>query len=254
MADTQIPRGTPGVATNAGLTPQMPLVNADGTPTVFFFRYLLTTRPAAQTRDVMANIPTRLGSADAGQLFTATDYQHTYVWTGSAWEFAAGDASGYTVIGKPDGSPPDGGLWGLCDGSAYDVAQPDGTLASVATQALTAGAFLTGDAPGAAVASAATWAAGAKTDTEAAHTHSIDPPATASGNDSGSIAINVGTGTAVIVASHPHTHSVDVAAFASDVGTAHAHALSNANARLNPPSAANGGLPARVGVRFYIRR
>jgi hypothetical protein len=45
MAGT--PRGTPQLSTHPGLTPQMPITNADGTPTTFFFRWLLTINGAA---------------------------------------------------------------------------------------------------------------------------------------------------------------------------------------------------------------
>jgi hypothetical protein len=47
MAATGAPAGTPIVNQNAGLTPQMGIVNGDGTPTVFFFRWLLNTRSGA---------------------------------------------------------------------------------------------------------------------------------------------------------------------------------------------------------------
>lgn len=277
----------------AGLTPQIPIVTAGGTPTVFFFRWLLALRrgalqtdaatagvvaddalfsaftsdatgaiarssvvPRPEIRDVLGNIPNGLNQGDAGQLFTATDYEHRYRWTGSAWKFLEGDASGYMVMSKPDGTAPNGGLWGLCDGTAYNVAQPDGTVASVTTLPLsTPGTFLTGDASGAAgAASAATWAAGAVTDPENLHTHSVDPPPAATSNDNGpGQDVPQGTGAVINVAAHPHNHSVDIAPFNSGAGSAHSHALS-ATAQLNPPSAANGGLQARIGVRFYIRR
>ena len=38
----QPPTGTPALATHAGLTPQMSIVDANGRPTMFFFRWLLT--------------------------------------------------------------------------------------------------------------------------------------------------------------------------------------------------------------------
>ena len=45
----QPPMGTPALATHAGLTPQMSIVDANGRPTMFFFRWLLTIGGAALT-------------------------------------------------------------------------------------------------------------------------------------------------------------------------------------------------------------
>jgi hypothetical protein len=127
-------------------------------------------------------------------------------------------------------------LWGLCDGSGYNVAQPDGTVKTIATLPMTGDIFITGGAyTGINAATAPTWAAGAQTDAEAAHTHAYDVPGTP---------ISPGTGTSVTVGGS--------GSFATGPGSAHSHTLSNA--KLNPPSVANGGLPAYIGVSFYIRR
>ena len=45
----QPPIGTPALATHAGLTPQMSIVDQNGRPTMFFFRWLLTIGGAALT-------------------------------------------------------------------------------------------------------------------------------------------------------------------------------------------------------------
>ena len=45
----QPPMGTPQLSTHAGLTPQMSIVDANGRPTMFFFRWLLTIGGAALT-------------------------------------------------------------------------------------------------------------------------------------------------------------------------------------------------------------
>ena len=47
----QPPMGTPQLATHAGLTPQMSIVDANGRPTMFFFRWLLTIGSSALTAD-----------------------------------------------------------------------------------------------------------------------------------------------------------------------------------------------------------
>ncbi len=118
-----------------------------------------------------------LTTDDTGALFETTDYLHLYRWDGAALNFAPGDGSEYIVSGSPRGGPPLGGLWGLCDGSLYDVAQPDGTIDNFATADLTGDVTLMGaGSPDAAqrVASRIKWEAGAKTDTEdATHTHSV---------------------------------------------------------------------------------
>ncbi len=118
-----------------------------------------------------------LTTDDTGALFDTTDYLHQYRWDGAALNFAPGDGSEYILSGSPRGGPPLGGLWGLCNGSAYDVAQPDGTVFNVTTSDFTGDVTIMGaGSPDAAqrVASRIKWEAGAKTDTEdATHTHTV---------------------------------------------------------------------------------
>lgn len=170
-------------------------------------------------RDVLANIPSGFNASADGRLFYATDHKHIYRYDGAtaAWHFLEGDGSGQVVVGSPTGGAPNGGLWGLCDGSAYLVAQDNGTTLSVTTQNLTGGVFITGDTAGAQQAATAPTFTGALT----------------TGNDSGA-GTTVQSGTGATVATHTHTHSL--------------------SATLNAPSVANGGLPLRIGVHFYIRR
>lgn len=286
--------------TNIGATPTFAIVNADGTPTRYFFNFLNAARqsvittddqdlevafsdnplpaeseaiahgdlftpaaamdpsapggieycqfftPAAEVdtsaleialiladraptdagfpviRDILANIPTGFNAGDDGRIFEATDYCHVYRWDGTAaaWNFYEGDASGYLVVGPPGGGPPNGGLWGLCDGSAYLVSQASGSTASVTTQNLTGGVFIKGaSTPGTQqAATAPTLASGAilGDDTDAG------------------VNLTVTAGT-TSVAAKPHTHTVT-------------------DATGNAPSEANGGLPVRIGITFYMRR
>ncbi len=205
---------------------------------------------------LLANAPTDLGENDASFKFSASDYLHVWKFSGTAFVFAPGDpGSGFVSEGKPDGSAPNGGLWGLCDGSSYAVAKADATgTTSVATVDRTNDSFPQGSTTfGAKAASRAKWEATAVTDDESAHTHSVDPPNTTSGNDSGAGTV-VQSGAGTTVATHTHTHDVDIAPFNSGSGTAHHHVLSDANAQLKVFSETNGGLPARVGVGYYIRR
>lgn len=202
----------------------------------------------------LASIPT-LSTTDAGFLFGVSDYGHLLRWSGTAWGFAPGDpGSGFVLEGKPDGSVPNGGPWGLCDGTAYNILQANGTTQSITTVNRTLDSFAEGSTSfGAKVATRATWETTAVTDDESAHTHQVDPPNTTSGNDSGAGTI-VSAGIGATVATHTHTHDTDIAVFASGAGSAHHHVLSDAKAQLKLFSETNGGLPSRVGVSYWIRR
>ena len=61
----QPPMGTPQLATHAGLTPQMSIVDANGRPTMFFFRWLLTIGGAALTSDDLSILESFDPGADA---------------------------------------------------------------------------------------------------------------------------------------------------------------------------------------------
>lgn len=204
------------------------------------FEAVLHQAPRAVLPDagVLANIPQGLGTADAGREYRATDYRHRYIWSGTAWQFAEGDGSGQIVAGQPDGSAPNGGLWGLCDGSTYAVAQDDGSVANVTTQDLTGDVFVLGGAPDRRAATAPTW------------DNSVAPARTESAT------------TGISVADHPTAADTTVGGAETRVtdGThdvieaGHVHELTDVNAKLNAPSEEAGGLPVRVALRWYIRR
>jgi hypothetical protein len=61
----QPPMGTPQLSTHAGLTPQMAIVDANGRPTMFFFRWLLTIGGAALTSDDLSILESFDPGADA---------------------------------------------------------------------------------------------------------------------------------------------------------------------------------------------
>lgn len=184
--------------------------------------------------------PADLGTVDAGFIFVATDYLHKHRWTGSAWEFAPGDpGSKFIVEGI---ATPLGGLWQLCDGSAVNVDQANGTLTSVTTPDTTGDIFIQGGTyTGTRKAAArATWEAGAKTGIESTkHTHdvyilgeSIQPggdPAQTVGQD-------------------------DVTLTTTEDSVDHDHALTDALSQLKVPSEANGGVPLRINIPRYMRR
>jgi len=208
--------------------------------TAFEYRYGIYERTQAQ----LAALAALLAASDVGFLVDVTDYEHILKWTGTAWSFQAGDGSGHVVMGKPDGSAPNGGVWGLCDGTAYTVLNGVGTTSNLTTQNLTGEVFLKGATAvaGQQAAVRATWEVAAITDNASAGT-----PAGSIGNNDSSVAVQSGAGTTV--AADPHSHSFTGSAMGN-----HQHALSDANAQLKVPSEANGGLPLRISTVWYIRR
>lgn len=80
--------------------------------------------------DVYANLPT-LGINDRWLVFTASDYVQSWVWNGTAWNFAPGSSSGYLLVIFPGITTLPPGLWGACNGSTYPVTQNDATLVNI---------------------------------------------------------------------------------------------------------------------------
>lgn len=178
-------------------------------------------------------LPTDLSVNDIGFLAFEDTYAHGYYWNGTAFVFADG---GNGQIVAFYNSAPVGPLWGLCNGSTYTIAKADGTGTTALTSPnLIGDVFLKGGTPAAQQpATKPTWQAGAVTDLESSHTHSVH----VIGNNS------YGAGSFGAVADQTVT---------SSGGTPHDHGLSDANAVLNAPSEANGGLPLRIALAWYIR-
>ncbi len=228
------------VASSTSLTLQTATTNAIGVS------YLVISGRWVYLDDVMkatlASKPTDLGENDVstngpGFQFYGSDYRNQWEWLGTIFQFAAGCGSGQVVIGKPDGTAPNGGLWAPCDGTAATVSKDDATTSSVTTQDLTGNVAILGDSSSSAQipASRATWEATAKTDS-ATTGITVDPHSTASDT----------TVTGAATRDTTATHTVN------DGG--HFHALTNANAQLKVPSEANGGLAKRINAVWYIRR
>lgn len=84
------------------------------------------------------NTKPTLAVGDAGFLFYATDYQHLYRWSGTAWAYAPGDdGSGYFGFWS---EAPTTGFWQLCDGTpAINRSTALGAVAAVTFSGLAAG-------------------------------------------------------------------------------------------------------------------
>jgi hypothetical protein len=222
--------------------------------------WLYMTGQIHVTQANFAALAAQLGANDTYLLVAVTDYLHILQWGGAATTYAPGDpGSGYSVIGEPDGSAPEGGLWGICDGTAYNCLQGSGSLSSKTSYNLTGDVFLKGAAAagGQQAAVRAKWEAAAKTDNAvtgitinaAATGITVDPHPTAADT------AVTGAGTRVTAGTHvvndpSHSHGITE----PNAGAGSSHPLSDANAQLKVPSEANGGLPLRISVVWFLRR
>lgn len=212
----------------------------------------------------LANIGTDYTLTDVGALWQVTDYGHLLEWAGTGWQWGPGEmGSAYILMGQPDGSQPNNGSWGLCDGSTYAVLGPTGVTSNITTRNLTGDVFIKGGAVGAPqAATVPTWQAGAKTD-NAVTGITINNSTTGisvSVDSHGTAADTTVTGAGTRLTS-PVTHTATVTdpghnhgITEPNAGAGSSHNLSNANAKLNAPSEANGGLPLRINVAWFIRR
>jgi hypothetical protein len=202
--------------------------------------------------------PTDLGVLDTGFLFRAGDYEHAYVWQGipAAWRFAPGDPGSRYIVGAGNWTAPTGGLWALCDTTIVATAMDDGSLANVQTPELNTLAFLVGGAAEtfARPATTPTVGAGAKTETENAHTHNTPIINTTTGGPNSTGIVTEGDIGPASIPSLGHSHNLFVPATATSAGTAHFHAITAANLGLTAPSEATGGLPKRMVLYWYMRR
>lgn len=143
------------------------------------------------------NLKPTLALADAGFVFYSTDFQHTYRWTGAAWEYAPGDdGSGFITHFAV---APRTGSWQLCDGTAgvYE-SKADGTRAQVAFSALAVGTMpnLTGTVSYLRNAPAVTGTVNAAVAPGISGQTDVDP----------GFGTEVAAGGGSVVASHTHQH------------------------------------------------
>lgn len=190
-----------------------------------------------------AALPAGLGVAQTNLIAYELTYFHSYRWTGTVWTFAPGDPGSKYIVATPTAAPK-GGKWQLCDGSAVQVSNGDGTTTSVTTPNL----MTSGNSGGPSVVGAGAplgfnaaapgkWQTTAKTETEAAHTHPI----------TASVTVQAGIGAS------------PAATGTTGAGSAHSHVLTDTNALLKAPSDSldathGGGMPDRFYMQWYMRQ
>lgn len=146
----------------------------------------------------LSAIPT-LSTADAGFVFYVTDYDHTLIWSGSAWGYGSGERSGYIESFLVDPSPTTG--WSVCDGSTVSYLKSDGTTSSVTLPNLTGNpAYLKLGAS----ASATINPAVAPGFTDPVFSGNPVTPTGTVGAASGSFSVSAGVANTVSLASHTH--------------------------------------------------
>lgn len=179
---------------------------------------------------LQANEPTgSLGIHDTYYLYYVTDYGHTLYWNGTGWGtpsggFADGSSSGYMVDGFAGKPYPQAYFVPVTTGGSAQFLLPDGTLATASfptftgEEVLRAGSTYNGTPT---MASAPTFAGGARTDTDSGTPQLVQAYA---------------TGTVISVAAEPHEHP-----------------LSNTNAILNVLDIGHGGQESSITLPKYFR-
>jgi hypothetical protein len=205
-----------------------------GTPpeTTAVWQYAFGTMRAA-----LSGIPSGLTLFESGFLFYATDYAHTWRWTGLGWEYAPGDrASG--EIGWFAADPGTG--WALCNGTGTTRSLPNAGTAAFTTPNLIgrygkgAAAYTGASLPGS--GGSLTGAMAAAGD----HAHTI--PTFLTDNNGSSVTVQGGTG--ALVAPVAHQHYVSTNPPTSTTGS-HTHGLGTL--------AVSGGEPAHIDLLPYYR-
>ena len=155
---------------------------------------------------------------EEGYTFFDTDYHHWWLWNGAGWQLV-GDSQ-YIVM-APSG--PQGGVWYPCDGGVYTCVNSSASTTSVTTPnlngtvaAIFGGGYNATVVPATAPTLSTNVGVAISNDTDAG--------------------VNILSAGAVAVALKPHTHTATVTQPA-----------------VNPPSNANGGLPALFNMSFWLR-
>lgn len=118
------PVGSAYFETDTGLIYVVQIPLPSGVPTWVFYNGIWVAP--------YASLPT-LGIEDRWLVFSANDYLQSWVWNGTAWNFAPGSSSGYFLLVFPGVTTLPPGLWAPCNGATVSVTQNDATLSSVVT-------------------------------------------------------------------------------------------------------------------------
>lgn len=206
--------------------------------------------------DVLAAIPEPTASnntghlvlEDKGYLYAITDFGHIYHFDGNNWQMAPWDPGSAFIVPSADNNAPKGGNWQLCDGSTTTVMLPTLSInnngnfissASVITPNLTGDVFLLGGVPAnnnsQRPATPQHWGSG--------FSPSLTDDTLLPGHN---VTFNTPT------ASNNNTTPITI--FSANNNGDHVHQMSDNNAPFQPPSEANGGLPLRVALKWWLRR
>jgi hypothetical protein len=219
--------GVTGLQTQSGATPQALIVlggaggqvGGSGSGSVG-----AGNPPPLITFDASTTLAGRPPAPVAGTLYYNSYFGRMWIWTGTAWKYADGGVgAGGQVSTSSSAVPPEGGLWQICDGSVVACALDNCTIGN---KTATHAEAVAGNNPmieGGAGSVAAAQAAAAGSFVGGSVT----------GNDSDAGVTFLATGIGSTAALKPHTHPIPA---------------------LNVPSEANGGLPLRISMAWWLRR
>ena len=239
-------------------------------------------------RDVLANIPTDLGTNDTFFKFYENSFDHILLWTGAGWQWGPGNpmvSGAGPIMWEID---PPTGSWALYDGGTYSYLKSDGTTANIVLPDLVAAgsnaAYLKAGSPNsgpnAAVAPTATGGGGTVNSgttgitlptNSGSNTTGITLPTNAGSNTTG-LTVNNNVTTAAVdpvgggsVASSTHGHSVTDPGHTHTMGSitdpGHTHTLGSITDpghthtfTATQPTISNTGEPRNLVRRPWFRR
>lgn len=214
--------------------------------------------------------PLNLTAADSGLEFLVLDFGHRMRWTGSVWEFAAGDCGNNFFRASP--SAPQGTGWQLCDGTvtSYLVAGASLTTAPFTTPNIAGNpAYLKGaaaysgaiQAAIAAAISGSTANASPGTDAQGSHNHGGATGSHTHGltglggpdNLTYTVAFDSG-GVSAASNSHKHAGPTDGATASISSDGSHSHTVNAHSHAVGSLVNDATGQPQRLDTLVYYRR
>jgi len=92
-------------------------------------QWVLFYAPSSNMAGFQSELPTDLGTLDAGFRFWVRDYRHMLVWSGQSWGWADLEQGSGALLAFA--VPPTGAGWHSADGSSVPFLRSDGTIATV---------------------------------------------------------------------------------------------------------------------------